>query len=153
LQVMFSKPLPDFSCRLNAFATAVTCQWLMGPCKVNDVELDDGRVSACGRPALVATVLWVSACCCGRPALVAAILWVSARCYDMCPLGFSVILGQLCCEPQLSGRTHAWCWGRSFWLAPVMPVMRMLPVSLVCTYWEPTAAAPLLCCCWCLCGP
>jgi hypothetical protein len=45
MQVMFSKPLPDFSCRLNAFATAVTCQWLMGPCKVNDVELDDGRVS------------------------------------------------------------------------------------------------------------
>lgn len=44
-QVMFSKPLPDFSCRLNAFATAVTCQWLMGPCTVNDVELDDGRVS------------------------------------------------------------------------------------------------------------
>lgn len=43
-KVMFSKPLPDFSCRLNAFATAVTCQWLMGPCKVNDVELDDGRV-------------------------------------------------------------------------------------------------------------
>lgn len=45
MQVMFSKPLPDFSCRLNAFATAMTCQWLMGPCKVNDVELDDGRVS------------------------------------------------------------------------------------------------------------
>lgn len=45
-QVMFSKPLPDFSCRLNAFATAVTCQWLMGPCKVNQVELDDGRVGA-----------------------------------------------------------------------------------------------------------
>lgn len=44
LQVMFSKPLPDFSCRLNALATAVTCQWLMGPCTVNDVELDDGRV-------------------------------------------------------------------------------------------------------------
>jgi hypothetical protein len=41
---MFSRPLPDFSCRLNAFATALTCQWLMGPCKVNDVELDGGRV-------------------------------------------------------------------------------------------------------------
>lgn len=38
-QVMFSKPLPDFSCRLNALATALTCQWLMGPCKVNDVEV------------------------------------------------------------------------------------------------------------------
>jgi hypothetical protein len=43
---MFSRPLPAFSCRLNAFATAATCTWLMGPCKVNDVvELDDGRVS------------------------------------------------------------------------------------------------------------
>lgn len=45
LKVMFSKPLPEFSCRLNALATALTCQWLMGPCKVNDVELDDGSVS------------------------------------------------------------------------------------------------------------
>lgn len=43
---MFSQPLPEFSCRLNALATAVTCQWLMGPCKVNDIELDDGSVSA-----------------------------------------------------------------------------------------------------------
>jgi len=53
LQVMFSRPLPDFSCRLNALATAVTCQWLMGPCKVNDVELDDGRVR-----------LYHCCCCC-----------------------------------------------------------------------------------------
>ncbi|WIA15386.1 hypothetical protein OEZ85_002048 [Tetradesmus obliquus] len=43
-KVMFSKPLPEFSCKLNALATALTCQWLMGPCKVNDVELDDGSV-------------------------------------------------------------------------------------------------------------
>eukprot|EP00878_Enallax_costatus_P027060 GHUV01029098.1.p1 GENE.GHUV01029098.1~~GHUV01029098.1.p1 ORF type:complete len:163 (+),score=35.01 GHUV01029098.1:1189-1677(+) len=43
---MFSKPLPDLSCRLNALATAVTCQWLMGPCTVNDVELDDGTVGS-----------------------------------------------------------------------------------------------------------
>ncbi|KAI8468248.1 MAG: hypothetical protein J3K34DRAFT_427967 [Monoraphidium minutum] len=42
--VMFSRPLPAFSCRLNALATAATCQWLMGPCKVNDVELDSGEV-------------------------------------------------------------------------------------------------------------
>jgi hypothetical protein len=48
LQVLFSRPLPDFSCRLNAAATALTCQWLMGPCRVNDVELDDGRVSSTG---------------------------------------------------------------------------------------------------------
>ncbi|WIA35590.1 hypothetical protein OEZ86_004011 [Tetradesmus obliquus] len=43
-KVMFSTPLPEFSCKLNALATALTCQWLMGPCKVNDVELDDGSV-------------------------------------------------------------------------------------------------------------
>lgn len=40
-QVMFSRPLPEFSCRLNALATAMTCQWLMGPCKVNDVEIGE----------------------------------------------------------------------------------------------------------------
>lgn len=44
MQVMFSKPLPALSCRLNAFATALACQWLMGPCKVNDVEIDGGQV-------------------------------------------------------------------------------------------------------------
>jgi hypothetical protein len=45
-KVMFSRPLPTFSCQLNALATALTCQWLMGPSKVNDVELDDGTVGA-----------------------------------------------------------------------------------------------------------
>ncbi len=34
VQVMFSKPLPALSCRLNAWVTMLTCQWLMGPCKV-----------------------------------------------------------------------------------------------------------------------
>ncbi len=34
LQVMFSRPLPELSCRLNAWVTMLTCQWLMGPCKV-----------------------------------------------------------------------------------------------------------------------
>jgi hypothetical protein len=47
-KAMFSGPLPAFSCKLNALATALSCQWLMGPCKVNDVELDDGSVR---RPA------------------------------------------------------------------------------------------------------
>lgn len=41
---MFSKPVPHLSNRLNAWVTALTCQWLMGPCKVNDVELPDGKV-------------------------------------------------------------------------------------------------------------
>lgn len=44
LQVMFSKPVPHLSNRLNAWVTALTCQWLMGPCKVNVVELPDGKV-------------------------------------------------------------------------------------------------------------
>lgn len=43
---MFAKPMPELSCRLNAFATALTCQWLMGSCKVNDVEIDGGKVNA-----------------------------------------------------------------------------------------------------------
>lgn len=44
--MMFSRPLPVFSCRLNAWVTALTCQWLMGPCRVNDIELQDGSVLA-----------------------------------------------------------------------------------------------------------
>lgn len=43
---MFARPLPDLSCRLNAWATWLTCQWLMGECEVNDVELDGGRMGA-----------------------------------------------------------------------------------------------------------
>jgi hypothetical protein len=41
---MFSKPLPEFSCRLNALATWATCQWLMGECEVNDVEVDGAKI-------------------------------------------------------------------------------------------------------------
>ena len=40
--LFFSRPFPSFSWRLNAIATALSCQWLMGPCKVNDVEVDGG---------------------------------------------------------------------------------------------------------------
>ncbi|MEW5303291.1 MAG: hypothetical protein WDW36_005997 [Sanguina aurantia] len=43
-KVMFSQPFREFSCRLNAFATFLTCQWLMGPCKVNDIEIDGGSI-------------------------------------------------------------------------------------------------------------
>ena len=43
-RAMFSRPLPTASCRLNAWVTALTCQWLMGPSKVNDVELADGTL-------------------------------------------------------------------------------------------------------------
>ena len=41
---MFARPVPGAANRLNAWVTAVTCQWLMGPSKVNDVELPDGQV-------------------------------------------------------------------------------------------------------------
>lgn len=30
--------------QLNAWATWLTCQWLMGECEVNDVEIDGGAV-------------------------------------------------------------------------------------------------------------
>lgn len=43
---MFSKPFPAFSARLNAWATAVTCQWLMGPCSVMAVDDGDGQPKA-----------------------------------------------------------------------------------------------------------
>ena len=43
-KVMFAKPLPGFSNKLNAWVTALTCQWLMGPSKVNDAEQEDGTV-------------------------------------------------------------------------------------------------------------
>ena len=52
LQVMFSQPLPTFSCQMNAWATWLTCQWLMGPCEVNDVEVDGGK-QAVGHGVLV----------------------------------------------------------------------------------------------------
>lgn len=41
---MFSRPMPQLSCKLNAVVTALTCQWLMGPCAVNDAEDNNGRV-------------------------------------------------------------------------------------------------------------
>jgi hypothetical protein len=45
LQVLFATPLPVASCRLNAFATWATCQWLMGECEVNAVEVDGGAMA------------------------------------------------------------------------------------------------------------
>jgi hypothetical protein len=51
--VMFSRPFPGFSCRLNAFATALTCQWLMGNCKVNDVDGVGGGGGGAGMGVLV----------------------------------------------------------------------------------------------------
>ncbi|KAL6760406.1 hypothetical protein V8C86DRAFT_2555231 [Haematococcus lacustris] len=44
-KIMFSQPFPALACKLNAWATALTCQWLMGKCDVNDVEVDGGQVA------------------------------------------------------------------------------------------------------------
>lgn len=37
--VMFSKPFPAFSSRLNAWVTLIASRWLMGPSGLNDVEV------------------------------------------------------------------------------------------------------------------
>ena len=50
---MFSKPQREFSCRLNAAATWATCQWLMGECEINDVEIDGGGSIGVGHGVLV----------------------------------------------------------------------------------------------------
>jgi hypothetical protein len=42
--IMFAKPFPEFSARMNAWATVVMGTWLMGECDVNDVEYSDGSV-------------------------------------------------------------------------------------------------------------
>lgn len=38
--ILFSKPFPEFSARMNAWATKVGGTWLMGECEVNDVEIN-----------------------------------------------------------------------------------------------------------------
>lgn len=43
--VLFAKPFPEFSNKMNAWVTALTCQWLMGPNQVVDYERPDGSVA------------------------------------------------------------------------------------------------------------
>lgn len=38
--ILFSKPFPEFSSRMNAWATYMAGQWLMGECEINDIEID-----------------------------------------------------------------------------------------------------------------
>jgi hypothetical protein len=38
--VLFSKPFPAFSSRMNAWATRVAGTWLMGDCEINTVPVD-----------------------------------------------------------------------------------------------------------------
>jgi len=42
--ILFSKPFPKFSSRMNAAATYAGGTWLMGECEVNDCETDDGTI-------------------------------------------------------------------------------------------------------------
>ena len=58
LQVILARPLPWLACKMNALATWFTCQWLMGPSKVNDVETDDGKVR-CAAATLTPPYLFV----------------------------------------------------------------------------------------------
>ncbi|KAL3931082.1 MAG: hypothetical protein SGBAC_011471 [Bacillariaceae sp.] len=41
--ILFSGPFPEFSARMNAWATRVGGTWLMGECELNDIEID-GKV-------------------------------------------------------------------------------------------------------------
>lgn len=51
--VLFSKPFPAFSSRMNAWATMVAGTWLMGECEVNDVEIDNEGTIGVGQGLLV----------------------------------------------------------------------------------------------------
>ena len=42
--ILFAKPFPRFSSRMNAWATYVAGTWLMGECEVNDCEVDGGGI-------------------------------------------------------------------------------------------------------------
>lgn len=42
--VLFAKPFPEFSSRMNAWATWVFGTWLMGDCEINDCEIDRGKI-------------------------------------------------------------------------------------------------------------
>jgi hypothetical protein len=43
-KILFSKPFPQFSCRMNAWATSIVGTWLMGETEINDVEIDGGKI-------------------------------------------------------------------------------------------------------------
>jgi len=38
--ILFARPFPEFSSRMNAWATWVAGTWLMGECEINDIEID-----------------------------------------------------------------------------------------------------------------
>jgi hypothetical protein len=45
-KALLGRPFPTFSNVMNAWATAFTCQWLMGPCKVTEAKVDSGETLA-----------------------------------------------------------------------------------------------------------
>lgn len=50
--VLFSRPFPAFSARMNAWATRVAGTWLMGECEINDVPIEfdsNDQVTKVGR--------------------------------------------------------------------------------------------------------
>ena len=42
--ILFARPFPEFSMRMNAWATYVAGTWLMGECEVNDCDIDGGGI-------------------------------------------------------------------------------------------------------------
>jgi len=47
--LLFAKPFPEFSCRLNAWATKMAGTWLMGECEINDCDVDGDGGTTTGR--------------------------------------------------------------------------------------------------------
>ena len=47
-EVLFARPFPVFSARLNAYVTYLAGQWLMGPCTVEDLSAEDAAASVVG---------------------------------------------------------------------------------------------------------
>ncbi len=42
--ILFARPFPEFSMRMNAWATYFAGTWLMGECEVNDCDIDGGGI-------------------------------------------------------------------------------------------------------------
>ena len=40
-EILFAKPFPEFSSKLNAWVTWWAAQWLMGPCELQDLDMDE----------------------------------------------------------------------------------------------------------------
>ena len=45
-RILFARPFPAFSAKLNAWVTWWAAQWLMGPCELQDLDVVGGRLAA-----------------------------------------------------------------------------------------------------------